>query len=271
MKQNWGRERCAGKWPSRKPWWSIAAVFVAVLSGCLFDHWTYGRNWTALQRYYAPTYAETGDVQTARSVRTHSVLVVVTRTGSRLARDADVTEKGGLSFGLTGQAARQGALRLEWQRKEYENSTLHALLQNWIYHDQSLDTFATLAWWVGLGVLAVSLWIAVPKDLARARDRRVGRRLKGPELVSASRFNRQNRADGVGFLQQQGVVEKLFGKRRWVRLPRTIESSHVLIIGDTGTGKSALIRQILLEIESRGETAIVYDPALEYTPQFLSP
>jgi type IV secretory pathway TraG/TraD family ATPase VirD4 len=42
-------------------------------------------------------------------------------------------------------------------------------------------------------------------------------------------------------------------------------------MGDSGTGKSALIRQILTQIESRGETAIVYDPALEYTPQFYTP
>jgi type IV secretory pathway TraG/TraD family ATPase VirD4 len=50
-----------------------------------------------------------------------------------------------------------------------------------------------------------------------------------------------------------------------------MEQSHVLIMGDTGTGKSTLIRRILLQIEERGETAIVYDPALEYTPQFYQP
>ena len=42
-------------------------------------------------------------------------------------------------------------------------------------------------------------------------------------------------------------------------------------MGDSGTGKSTLIRQILLQLEARGETAIVYDPALEYTPQFYTP
>ena len=42
-------------------------------------------------------------------------------------------------------------------------------------------------------------------------------------------------------------------------------------MGDSGTGKSALIRQILCQLEQRGETAIVYDPALEYTGQFYTP
>jgi hypothetical protein len=44
-----------------------------------------------------------------------------------------------------------------------------------------------------------------------------------------------------------------------------------MMMGDTGAGKSWLIRQILMQVEGRGETAIVYDPALEYTPQFYEP
>jgi type IV secretory pathway TraG/TraD family ATPase VirD4 len=50
-----------------------------------------------------------------------------------------------------------------------------------------------------------------------------------------------------------------------------MERNHILIMGDTGTGKSTLIRRILLQIEERGETAIVYDPALDYTPEFYRP
>ena len=123
------------------------------------------------------------------------------------------------------------------------------------------------ALWSGLGVCVAGLLVAIPKDVARMRARRHGRRLKGPELVSVSQFNRRHRADGVGFAQQMGRL----GRTSWVRVPRTAESSHFLIIGDSGTGKSSLIRQMLLQIESRGETAIVYDPALEYTPQFYSP
>jgi ABC-type transporter Mla maintaining outer membrane lipid asymmetry ATPase subunit MlaF len=49
-------------------------------------------------------------------------------------------------------------------------------------------------------------------------------------------------------------------------IPRSFESSHFMVIGDSGTGKSALLRQVLIQIAKRGETAIVYDPALEYTP-----
>src|SRR4029077_16103512 len=111
-----------------------------------------------------------------------------------------------------------------------------------------------------------------------------GRRLKGPELVTPAQFNRRLHADGVGFLQRPGVAARLVGRRRWVRgppalvgrgrsvrVPRGREANHLLIMGDSGTGKSTLIRQILVQLEARGETAIVYDPALEYTPQFYTP
>ncbi len=39
-------------------------------------------------------------------------------------------------------------------------------------------------------------------------------------------------------------------------------------MGDTGAGKSTLIKQILQQIEDRGENAIVYDPAGEFTECF---
>ena len=73
--------------------------------------------------------------------------------------------------------------------------------------------------------------------------------------------------------QQQSFTQKIFRTKTWLRLPREIESSHLLVMGDSGKGKSALIRQILLQIEERGETAIVYDPATpaDYVPYFLTP
>jgi type IV secretory pathway TraG/TraD family ATPase VirD4 len=125
--------------------------------------------------------------------------------------------------------------------------------------------------WQGLAVGALCLVVAIAKDAARTRQRKEGRRLKGPELVTPAQFNHRTNADGIGFLQRSPLLARLVGRRRWVRLPRSREANHLLIMGDSGTGKSSLIRQILLEIEARGEAAIVYDPALEYTPQFYNP
>ena len=43
-----------------------------------------------------------------------------------------------------------------------------------------------------------------------------------------------------------------------------------MIMGDTGAGKSVLQRRVLTQVSERGETTIVYDPALEYTPRFFN-
>ena len=42
-------------------------------------------------------------------------------------------------------------------------------------------------------------------------------------------------------------------------------------MGDSGSGKTSAMRQILRQVACRQEAAIVYDPALEFTPEFYSP
>ena len=36
------------------------------------------------------------------------------------------------------------------------------------------------------------------------------------------------------------------------RIPRKLESSHILLMGDTGSGKSTAIRQLLRQVQERG-------------------
>ncbi len=89
-----------------------------------------------------------------------------------------------------------------------------------------------------------------------------------------AQFNRSQQSDGIGFITKEPRTVGEFLLQRdgnLVRIPRERESPHFMMIGDTGAGKSSLIRQILMQVEGRGETAIVYDPALEYTPQFYEP
>lgn len=43
------------------------------------------------------------------------------------------------------------------------------------------------------------------------------------------------------------------------------------MIGDTGSGKSNVIRQLLRQVRECGESAIVYDPAMDFVNEFYSP
>ena len=82
-------------------------------------------------------------------------------------------------------------------------------------------------------------------------------------MVTVKEFNRRSGGDGISFLTTEG--------RESLSIPRSLESSHMMMMGDTGAGKSVLQRRVLAQIAERGETAIVYDPALEHTPQFFNP
>jgi type IV secretory pathway TraG/TraD family ATPase VirD4 len=276
MKQKWGREEYAGDWPSGKAVWTIGALFVALAAAGAIYAYRYARFWTPLQKHYLTAYLGTEGAGAIRKYGWYTLLMVETRKGEpHLAFDEEVvratTASGENTFALTDAAVKAGDVKLEWERGRYDNAKLHQALAHWIYNDQSPTDLARPALWGGLGAFVIGLIVAIPKDAARAKERKHGWRLKGPELVTARVFNRRTGADGIGFMQQQRFSEKMFGRKTWVRVPSGIEASHFLLMGDSGTGKSALIRQILLAIEARGETAIVYDPALEYAPQFFDP
>lgn len=56
-----------------------------------------------------------------------------------------------------------------------------------------------------------------------------------------------------------------------VRIPWGEVESHVIILGDTGSGKTSLIRHLLVQIRKRGEAAVIYDPEREFLPTFHEP
>ncbi|MHB8413676.1 MAG: type IV secretion system DNA-binding domain-containing protein, partial [Candidatus Acidiferrales bacterium] len=231
---------------------------------------------TPLQKFYLTTYIRSGlRAEIGFKTGRYALLNVVDKKGSRLALNEEVmpvkADTGESTFALTEAAVKLGDRRLLWHQEQYDNAGVHEFLGRWIYRDQSFFDFLRPALFGGLGVFFVSLLLAIPKDAARARARKEGRRLKGPELVTVRQFNRRNHSDGIGFPQTQTFRQRMLGKLPTLKLPRATEPSHILIMGDTGTGKSTLIRSVLLQIEQRGETAIVYDPALDYTPEFYSP
>src|SRR5260370_29617031 len=190
------------------------------------------RVWTPLQRHYLTTYVGTPVAAAFRTDGGYTLLMVVARKGTRLAVDNEVepfvTEKGENTFALTEAAMKTGDLKIEWQRARYNNAKLYEFLGHWIYQDQTLTDLAKPALWGGLGVLLVSIVVAIPKDAARKRIRKHGRRLKGPELVTPPEFNRRNRSDGIGFFEQQNFTQKIFYRKTCLRLRLHIHSIPIL-------------------------------------------
>ena len=189
-------------------------------------------------------------------------------------------QDGRYGYALTDEGVKDGLERLQWTTAVYNDRGLHGLMGSYVYQNQTLWDFVKRpTYWTAAFFVAL-LFIVVPKDRARRMVWKFGRRLRGPELVTTADFNEKlgrrkllttQLPDGVMFInEEQSWGDRLLRKNAsgWVRVPREREAMHFLIVGDSGTGKSAAIRQMLSQIADRGETAIVYDPALEYVPQF---
>jgi type IV secretory pathway TraG/TraD family ATPase VirD4 len=276
MSYEWGRAPEAGRWQRAIPVWFMSVVLVALVSGIGMWWVRQAFVWTPLQQFYLSAYVRSAlasslAIQTGR----YRLLLMESRRGSRLAIDEEVvpvsTSSGEMNFVLSGLARQAGSGRLVWRDLVVNHRRLHTDLEVWVYQNQTLFDLARPSLITVLAMLIVGLLIAIPRDVRWSRSRRHGRRLKGPELVSVRQFNRRTRANGISFMQTPRGLTKALGFRPALAIPRAIESSHLLIMGDSGTGKSALIRQVLSQLEDRGDTAIVYDPALEYTPQFYTP
>ncbi len=278
----------SARWPSRYPVWTFGAVGVAALVFCAQMGVEYAREWSAAERVYLGDYLRSGIRGAWPGAHGRYVLLngVMAKGEARLVLDEeaervkDVDGKPG--YRLTEEGIKDGLARLEWRAAVYDDRGLHAVLARWIYRNGDVWSYAARPLYEALAVFALGLFVAVPRDRARRMVLKHGRPLRGPELATAAEFNaRLGRSkgllvyppDGVAFVNEQRnwgdklLHEKLSG---WVRVPREREGLHLLVAGDSGAAKSAAIRQILAEAAERKEAAIVYDPAMEYLPEFYS-
>jgi hypothetical protein len=264
--QKWGREE-SFIWPPRGFYYTYGAIFVAlVVTGFLaYLHYEFGLS--ALERYYLPYYLRTDAAMLHRDGTYQLVSLVAERTGTRLATDSDLesgvtTQPIGtpLPFQLSAEARRQGARLLREPPHLYRNADLHEFLKRWVYDDAGLLALFRVPLLCGVIGVFLQLPFSVRKDVRRRQQIRYGRRLKGPLLVSGSQFSKALDGDGIGLA--------IHGENRPLRIPRAAENKHILTVGDTGAGKSTIIRQILFQVAQRGHSAIVYDPACEFIQQF---
>ena len=246
---------------------TLVALVLAFVTG--IGTFTY-RNvevWTPLQQWYWIQYLNTKNFPSPRG--DYQVLSKLDRQGEHsIATDADVMTAPlqgwpPFPFALTAKARQAGAVALKVETVHYTSAQMNQMLAEWIYADQSPDDLIRPAWVGALGAFALALVLAMLRNRTRRRIEEPGRRLKGPEMVTVKEFNLWSGADGISFLTTEG--------RESLSIPRSLESSHMMMMGDTGAGKSVLQRRVLMQIAERGETAIVYDPALEHTPQFFNP
>jgi type IV secretory pathway TraG/TraD family ATPase VirD4 len=146
-------------------------------------------------------------------------------------------------------------------------------LQIYIYDGEPL--VQVLRWPLAGFAVSFALFVIAGAKLDRSHDgkAREGRLLRGPRLITRWRFNRQTKGNGLRFrlANRRNVLECLLNgdEGRDLVIQRDREAHHIQIAGDTGSGKSTLVRQIIYQIAAREEVAIIFDPDREYVREFF--
>jgi hypothetical protein len=271
--------------PRRFVWLFVLSllVFMGMPVAVPFAAWVWASG-PPLRMYYLAAYLDSSEREHYRSATTQIRWLFKIAPGRQpeLVNESDVvahlfSKSAGKiphpPYQLTSEAKEAG-----WRDvmvgppQRVPSAALADYLQDNVYDGKSLWFFMLQP--VLLVVACMLLLLATAMHF-RGRSRheeRHGRRTKGPEIGSAFRWFRPRKGDGIGFRLrfEKPLLSRLpFGPS--YRIPRRLESSHILLMGDTGSGKSSAIRQILRQVERRGESAIVYDPAMDFVGEFYSP
>ncbi len=228
-----------------------------------------------LQKFYLPAYASSslgaGLPHNLTTLRWVEKTAPGRKPEPMTPEDAAPGGTGKLPVALSAQAMAQGWRGVELGPKErLRSAELAPYLQTAIYEEESvlrLIGVPILNSLGGLLILYFGFRLLRSGGSNRAQEERHGRPTKGPELSVPGWF-RWPKNDGIRF-RLRG--ENAFVPRRSFAIPKRLEASHILLMGDTGAGKSVAIRQILRQVQKRGEAAIVYDPAMDFVGEFYDP
>jgi hypothetical protein len=264
----WGRTETI-IWPPNKPIYTYGAIFLAFITTGFFLYLRFVNGLTPLQQFYLPYYLRTEVVGAMHKTDKYKLLTVVGGSaGVRVATEDDVqpgktpaANGKPLPLELTPSARAAGAQSLyESAPTVYVNRALHDYLKHYVFGDRELFPIFQLPLLFGFLSLVLQLPFSIRKDIRRRKEMKYGRRLRGPFMVEPKDYNRTVMGDGIGI--------KVDGLKDMLRIPAKAESQHIQIIGDSGAGKTTIIFQILRQIQGRGDSAIIYDPACEFIQRF---
>ena len=257
------------RFPGRFRWW-IVAVLAVIFGFPLFPL----AAWLAwemppLQRYYLLNYLDSTERAKQPGTTTEVQWVLKTASGrkSTLATNPDVVSENSADppVRLSEAAIADGWTGIEKHAPVQVNSAqLEQFLQEDIYNGRGYWTlmlepiligFALMMFLIA-GGLQLKEWLG---GTGSRHEQRHGRRTRGPELLSSWRWNWKLKPDGIRWqLRWQNFLLDWCSKQlpSWAtptfRIRRNLEANHILLMGDSGSGKSSAIRQILRQIAAAG-------------------
>lgn len=266
-------------WPSRPGTRTALVAIISVLIFSVTAKWTF-QGLKPLQQFYFGQYLYS-ELTPPSYIDTYRLLQAVSRRGDqRQVREADVQagetrDQNGkrLPLQLSEDALKEGYSALQVvHSKPITSSFIRGWLRGNIYDNRSiLQVFATDCILAVLVLMAGCL-LAGPFERKAALIRKYGRQIRGPVAVTVSKFNSRFNGNGIGITVCKTGLARLFRSQEpQLRLPLAKESSGILTVGYPGTGKTAILMQVLQQVRARGERAVIYDPHGEFITRFFRP
>jgi len=267
------------RFPSRGRWllWLVLLFvlgpFLVIVPGTLWLGWTMN----PVQNFYLGTYTACSTLSPYPGALTTVRYAEKTAPGRKpeplLPEDAVKSSDPKQRFTLSPKAIAEG-----WRGitilpdSKVRAAELKTYLRDTIYDGDSawLIFLRPILYLTALVLSLYLLWMFFGHKLriSRKHEQRHGRRTKGPELLAALRGSGDG---GIRFqMEREGAFSRYLPATSF-QIPRRLEASHILLMGDTGSGKSSAIRQLLRQVRDRGESAIVYDPAMDFLGEFYNP
>lgn len=266
----WGRKETI-IWPPHKPIYTLGALFLGLIATGFFVYFRFILVLSPLQQFYLPTYIKTTATASVPFHMKYRMLLMsdakrhVSYAGAADVESGSTPQPGGKPIPLQlSDSARQKGMVFLFRSVPLTLSGIsvqHYLWQQ-VYDGQTLSGIFGLQLVFGGIFLLLQLPWSIPKDIKRWKEMKYGRRLKGPILVTPKQFNKAIKGAGIGIKVDQC--------KDLLRVPERGEDQHFEIIGDTGSGKTTIIMQMLRQIQTRKHSAIIYDPACEFIERFYS-
>jgi hypothetical protein len=251
-------------WPRRFPVLRMVGFALSLACGALFVRVWLSHAATPLERFYFSTYAR---------LTLFAGLPALPSPGARgeTLKSFPVVFLG--DYLATSDLFRQSPGRLVVRDVMLRPEGFARWLRIHIYGDRTLAGVLDGPI-IGCGICLICFVVTGARlDRRHDAEARNGRRLRGPGLTSRWRFNRQTKGDGLRFRveNRRNLLEWFMPEKsgKDLVIKRDREAHHIQIAGDTGTGKSTLVRQILYQIEARHDVAIIFDPDREYIREFF--
>ena len=266
----WGRKETI-IWPPHKPIYTLGALFLGLIATGFFVYFRFILVLSPLQQFYLPAYIKTTATASIPFHVKYRMLLMsdakrhVSYAGSADVETGSTPQPGGKPFPLQlSDSARQKGMVFLFRSMPLTLSgiSVQRYLRQQVYDGQTLlGIFGSQLVFGGIFLLIQLPW-SIPKDIRRWKEMKYGRRLKGPILVTPKQFNKAIKGAGIGIKVDQC--------KDLLRVPERGEDQHFEIIGDTGSGKTTIIMQMLRQIQTRKHSAIIYDPACEFIERFYS-